>query len=183
MLAAPLLHCRHCKKVATFWERGANQHYKMWNTHKVWDKFLENILTYHKTKFHYHNTFTTPKINVHFRKHIKTRNTFTSIKTNLSSETNLKIQFPQKWHPKFGFGPEVISGAGQFELLIVYIDRDGKPPSHFLPFFVANTSRLTRFCFSCGRSIEVLNGPTEEQGTYQKSDNSLKKKKLSAMLR
>src|SRR4029434_6475868 len=31
---------------------------------------LENIFTYHKTKLHYHNTFTSPETNLHFRKQI-----------------------------------------------------------------------------------------------------------------
>ena len=36
---------------------------------------LENIFTY-KTKWHYHNTFTSPETNLHFRKQInKTQNT------------------------------------------------------------------------------------------------------------
>ena len=45
---------------------------------------LENIFTYHKTKLHYHNAFTSPETNLHFRKQInKTQNTFTSPETNL----------------------------------------------------------------------------------------------------
>lgn len=88
---------------------------------------LENILTCHKTKLHYHNLFTTPKTNVHFRNHInKMQNTFTS------TETNWQTQFTGKGHPKFVFGPEAIAGAGQFELLMLSIDRDGERPSHVL---------------------------------------------------
>src|SRR4029434_10781210 len=45
---------------------------------------LEKKITYHKTKLHYHNTFTSPETNLHFRKQInKTQNTFTSPETNL----------------------------------------------------------------------------------------------------
>ncbi len=44
---------------------------------------LENIFTYQKTELHYHNTFTSPETNLHFRKQInKKRNTFTSAETN-----------------------------------------------------------------------------------------------------
>ena len=46
----------------------------------------ENIFTYHKTKLHYHKTFTSPETNLHFRKQInKTQNSFTSPETNLQT--------------------------------------------------------------------------------------------------
>src|SRR4029434_5231324 len=35
---------------------------------------LENIFTYHKTKLHYHNAFTSPETNLHFRKQINKTN-------------------------------------------------------------------------------------------------------------
>ncbi|XP_078023637.1 uncharacterized protein LOC117251931 isoform X2 [Epinephelus lanceolatus] len=43
----------------------------------------------------------------------------------------------------------------------------------FCPFCGKHMSRLTRFCFSCGRSLEFLNGTdqTEGQGTSQQPDN------------
>lgn len=38
-------------------------------------------------------------------------------------------------------------------------------------------SRLTRFCFACGRSLEFLNSATEGQEALQQPDNSRKKSK------
>ncbi|XP_030594563.1 uncharacterized protein LOC115786521 isoform X2 [Archocentrus centrarchus] len=47
----------------------------------------------------------------------------------------------------------------------------------FCPFCGAHMSRLTRFCFSCGRSLEFLNGTEqtegpEAQGICQQPDNA-----------
>ena len=58
---------------------------------------LENIFTYHKTKLHYHNTFTSPETNLHFRKQI-----YISENKLTLRETLLQVPIQiYKWRNKF----------------------------------------------------------------------------------
>lgn len=115
-------------------QKGANQYHIMWNTFTFWRTFY----TYHETKSHYRNTFTTSSTDVRFRKHFnKTQNTYTNLQV---AKQLYKTQPTGIGHLKFGFVPEVITEAGHFEFLMFLVNRDGERPSHFLVLFVVNTS-------------------------------------------
>ena len=44
----------------------------------------------------------------------------------------------------------------------------------FCPFCGKNMSRLTRFCFSCGRCLEFLNGADQTEGPNAPGTSTVK---------
>ena len=148
---------------------------------------LETIIifffSYHKTKWHYHSTFTSPETNLHFRKQInKTWNTFTSPETNLQVAKQIyKWHQPERKCTNSEFDPEVIMWALNWSWWSSWWPKTDSDRVVFCLFSGKHMSRLTRFSFSCGRSLEFLNGADQTegpnaQGTTQQPDNAKQSK-------